>query len=94
MRLLGPPPLPSVTLVNAGVRSHAWANAGILLPGPLRSLSPVVTALADSARWSAAAGVGVSVPMGGLANLELNYTLAHSGPAADLKQFLSMTFSA
>lgn len=94
VRLLGPPPLPSVTLVNAGVRTQAWANAGVILPGPLRSLSPVVFALTDSTLWSAAAGVGVTVPMGGLANLELNYTLAHSGPGTDLRQVLSMAFSA
>jgi hypothetical protein len=58
-RLLFPPPLPSITLANAGLRTQVFATAGALLPrADATSLSPLN-------RWksvAASAGVGLVSP--------------------------------
>jgi len=94
LRLAGPPPFPSVTLSNAGLRTHAWVGAGILLPGPLRSLGPVADRLVDWRRWSASTGLGLTLPLQGMGAIEFNYALAHWGPARDLRQSFSLSLSA
>ncbi len=92
-RLFGPPPLPSATLANAGVRTHAWASGGIVLPGPLRALAPVANSLLDWQRWSASVGLGVSVPVGSMGLAEVNVALAHWGSHRDLRQQWSLSFT-
>jgi hypothetical protein len=94
VRVLGPPPLPSITLSNFGVRTQAWASVGILLPGPLYHIGAAVgDALRDHRKWSASAGLGITAPLAGMANIELNWAAVHSGPSADLRQGISLTFS-
>lgn len=92
-RIFGPPPLPSATLANAGVRTHAWASGGIVLPGPLRALAPVANSLVDWHRWSASVGLGVSVPVGSMGLAEVNFALAHWGSHRDLRQQWSLSFT-
>jgi hypothetical protein len=88
-RLLLPPPLPSVRLANAGVRMQVWANVGALLSGA--QAGAAVRSVAEGRGWggagvapSASAGVGLVLPLMPGAGLEANYTLAHSGPGADV----------
>jgi outer membrane protein assembly factor BamA len=64
-RILLPPPIPSVTVSNYGVRSQFFATAANL------------SSLSSPVRLNARAGVGLYVPVVAGAALEANYALWH-----------------
>ena len=78
-RVLLPPPLPSVRLVNAGVRSQLFFTAAALAPGGAGARGGSLAALAGSE--SAAAGFGIVLPVVPGAAIEFNWALWHHSAA-------------
>lgn len=78
-RILLPPPLPSVRLANAGVRSQLFFSVGTLASGKdTTSLGSFLS------RSSASAGVGIYLPLVGGTALEANWGLWHKAQQTDV----------
>lgn len=86
-RILLPPPLPSITLANAGLRTHLFATVGALLPRADGSLFAPDSALKNIA---ASAGVGVVLPVMDSLAIELNYALWHKAGVMDVASTFKM----
>lgn len=83
VRALLPPPLPSATLTNAGVRTFLWASAGALLSARGASQMLAGSTAAVKQHAAATAGVGLRVPLGGLA-VEINALLGTTAAEAQV----------
>jgi outer membrane protein assembly factor BamA len=82
LRLLLPPPVPSVRFSNFGARTQLWATAASLSLSSAAAPAPATQqpALGPLGRVSAAAGVGLLLPISAGASLEFNYPLwSHAG---------------
>jgi outer membrane protein assembly factor BamA len=82
-RLLLPPPLPSIRLANAGVRSQLFFSSAVLAAWADRHKLIDLNTLKDMP--SSAAGVGFVIPLSNAACVEANYALWHRGAATDVK---------
>jgi hypothetical protein len=90
-RLLLPPPLPSVRAANAGLRTHVFAAAGkVAAPGGAGAGSPAELL----AGFSAAAGVGVTMPVVAGFAVEANYAVWHAPQLGDATASFSIMLSA
>lgn len=99
-RLLLPPPVPSITLANAGMRFQLFASAGTLLSDDevvasgreiLSSSKSVPSLVQEHGR--ASAGVGIWLPIGQNAGLEATWTLWQASQPSDSRASFSLGIS-
>jgi hypothetical protein len=89
LRVLLPPPVPSVRLANIGLRTQLWATAGALAA---RGDTPSLASFAE--QWRGSVGVGLFLPLVNGIALEANYALVHKAQARDAVATLRLQLGA